>query len=168
MNYKVESLFIYKGYMCVVTLNDHGYRCGYVSVSNDNKLYGLKYTDYLPGKTFDDIKEQELGKRSPLTLFSLVFSDEEDGKVKLYEYFDVHGSLTYSSRKPEESYPVPEGEWWFGFDCGHWGDIPDVEACRQAFGIEPEVYTDGEVRTVKYVEKECKLLVDQFIEFEKR
>lgn len=35
----------------------------------------------------------------------------------------VHGGLTYSGSKVGASGESIEGYWWFGFDCGHFGDV---------------------------------------------
>lgn len=34
---------------------------------------------------------------------------------------DVHGGLTFSNMEPCTEHEDGQG-WWFGFDCGHWGD----------------------------------------------
>lgn len=38
---------------------------------------------------------------------------------------DAHGGLTYSGSWNGN------GEWWIGFDCGHWGDTE--ENCPQSY-----------------------------------
>lgn len=74
---------------------------------------------------------------------------------------EVHGGLTFAA--PDE--PCAKGGaddgYWFGFDCGHWDDAPDVtlpieEAYRQMFKDFP-----GTVRTQEYVEAECRSLCEQ-------
>ena len=44
MIYK-EKEFDYKGYKCVVLFLHMGYRCGYVSIPKQSKLYGKNYDD---------------------------------------------------------------------------------------------------------------------------
>ena len=69
--------------------------------------------------------------------------------------------------------------WWFGFDCAHCFDGKDyqavyrhIPACREQIKRLQEVdlkYFDDslEVRTTRYVVKECKQLVNQLIEKDK-
>ena len=38
----IEELFLYKGYPCVVKFHPAGYRCGYVGISEFNRLYDLE------------------------------------------------------------------------------------------------------------------------------
>jgi hypothetical protein len=74
------------------------------------------------------------------------------------EYLDleVHGGITYSDFE------------CIGFDCAHYGDSPDIEAVRTAWGDSVadscKVFTsDGVVWTSEMVENECKSLIDQLI-----
>lgn len=54
---------IYKGYEYLVTFNDMGFRCGYVSINKENKVYDLCLYDDLPdfnvhgGVTFFDTSD---------------------------------------------------------------------------------------------------------------
>jgi len=60
------------------------------------------------------------------------------------EELEVHGGLTYS----RESLTVDTNEpytWWLGFDTNHWGDNQITQS-------------------LKYVEEECKKLIDQIVE----
>jgi len=141
-NYYIEKIFSYKGYSCVVILHGFGHRCGYVGVPKGHATYGLHYDE------LDDIS--------------------------------VHGGLTYS-KGSSEAYPIyTEKEmWWFGFDCAHCFDGKDyqavyrhIPACREQIKRLQEVdlkYFDDslEVRTTRYVVKECKQLVNQLIEKDK-
>lgn len=170
--YKVESDFTYKGYRCVVIFGDMGYRCGYVGIPVGHELYKKDYGDYLDIKK-SEIEEQELGKRG---MMSLLFSAwDNDDRVKMDMYFNVHGSLTFSNDYPD--YPVESNLWWLGFDCGHYMDGKDLELMEKYWGddpniqrkieIEKEYYMIGDnypVRSKEYVENECKSLVDQIIE----
>lgn len=170
--YKVESDFIYKGYRCAVIFGDMGFRCGYVGVEADNPLYGKDYSDYL------DINKSELdgepiGKRGIIPILGAAFDDDE--RVKLDMYFDVHGGLTYAGDRVD--YPVESNNlWWLGFDCGHYNDGNDWDLVEKYWGDNPQMQYrlkierdlgfgwDNEIRTKEYVENECKSLVDQIIE----
>ena len=85
---------------------------------------------------------------------------------------DIHGGWTYASDNNE--YPVESDDlWWIGFDCGHWDDGKDFELIKAL--ASPEEYahlkimesmfpTDGEVRTVEYVEQELRSAIKQLKE----
>lgn len=69
--------------------------------------------------------------------------------------------------------------WWFGFDCGHYGDKKEMELACDRFpkyriplliqiDIESKYPVNGEaVRTEQYVADECKKLAEQLKIFEK-
>lgn len=169
--YKVESDFMWGDYRCVVIFTSSGYRCGYVGVPRNNGLYGKEYTDFLdiPLSTIED---QPIGKRG---IMPLIFSAmDNDEKVRMDMFFDVHGSLTFSG-DGHHKYPVESDLWWFGFDCGHYNDGKDLDLVEKYWGNDeniqrkleierkyPTTY-DGEVRSKEYVEKECKSLVSQIL-----
>ena len=102
--FAIESKFIYRGYICVTTFVNHGWRCGYVGIPMSGSLYK---------------KEEDLD-------------------------FSVHGGITFA----DFDHPIKDtGLWWIGFDCGH-------------------CYDEGKIRTLEYVQQECRNLVDQIIEYE--
>jgi hypothetical protein len=84
------------------------------------------------------------------------------------EFFQVHGGLTYA--KGNSEYPIKSDLWWFGFDCGHAEDGIDVDKILE-YGLMSEAecrnsiksYEGWEVRSVEYVEQECKNMIDQII-----
>ena len=166
--YKVESDFTYKGYRCVVIFTDMGHRCGYVGIPLGHELYKKNYGDYLD-VTKTEIENQEIGNRGIIPLLISAFDDDE--RVKMDVYFNVHGGLTYSDDYPE--YPVESNLWWLGFDCGHYQDGKDLKLMEEYWGddsriqrrieIEREFPNYYPVRSKEYVEKECKSLVDQII-----
>ena len=69
----IESDFMYKGYRCVTTFMDNGYRCGYVGLEKTHPLYG-KGMDSFTKATFADIEGQPFGKRSSLLMFKMMIS----------------------------------------------------------------------------------------------
>ena len=170
--YKVESDFTYKGYRCVVVFTDMGHRCGYVGIPVGHELYKKHYYDYLDIKK-SEIEGQELGKRGILSLLCSAYDD--DDRVQIDMYFNVHGSLTFSDNYP--GYPVEnDGLWWLGFDCGHYGDGKDLDMLEEYWGDDPNIQRKIDierefpncypVRTKEYVESECMLLVDQIEELQ--
>ena len=42
LEYVIEDVFINKGYVCVVVLQNMGHRCGYIHISNTHPLCGKK------------------------------------------------------------------------------------------------------------------------------
>ena len=153
MGYKVESDFNHK-YRCVIILSKQGHRCGYVGVSNSHPLYGVDYSAKIEGLKLPE--NEPIGKRG---ILSLVCGSENSLDV----YFNVHGSLTFSSGSKE--YPVESDLWWFGFDCNHLDDASDIAACKEAFGEVPLYPSQGTIRTLEYVTQECKNLADQLEQY---
>lgn len=169
--YKVESDFTYKGYRCVVIFTDFGHRCGYVGVPLGHPLYKKEFTDHLDILR-SELDDKEFGKRGVLSLFSAVYDD--DDRIKMDFYFNVHGSLTYSGDN-DGTYPVESNLWWLGFDCAHYGDGKDLELVLKYWGENPMIQkrieiekeygiSDYPIRSKEYVEQECMSLVDQIIE----
>ena len=170
-----ESDFVYRGYRCVTTFNDMGYRCGYVAIPQGNILYGKQMTSRLPIK-LDDLQDKEDNKRSPINTLMLAFDDESENSIRVCDYFNVHGGITWFE-DGTTNHPV-EGTnyYWIGFDCGHYRDGRDWDLVEKLWGdkesvqrrikIEKEYdsFSCDEIRELDYVQQECKNLVDQIIE----
>lgn len=138
--YIIESDFTYEGLRCVVIFQGLGHRCGYVGVPKGHELYGMDYDDVY-------------------------------NKIDA----DVHGGLTYAGGSSD--YPVESDLWWIGFDCAHYMDGKDLELAKEYFKdndslvrqiemtIEIEeqypTFDREQVRSLEYVEYECRNLVDQ-------
>lgn len=165
----IESDFEYKDYRCVTTFTDMGIRCGYVALPKGHPLYGKSaFSD--TKVPFRDIMNSTLGKRSVLTL--LGFPEDADLPVTLCAYFDVHGGITFA----DGGHPIDDDNWYIGFDCCHYQDGKDLDLVLKIWaddeGIKKRVqldkelgFDDGyEVRTLEYVQQECRSLVDQIIE----
>jgi len=75
---------------------------------------------------------------------------------------DVHGGITYYRGFQELENALGITCWFFGFDCGHAGDIPDVEATK-LYGFEPSAGSArlGIARSTQYVIDEIKKLSAQ-------
>lgn len=85
-------------------------------------------------------------------------------KNKEYKYntLQCHGGITYS----EDTCPIPcvqaSDFWWIGFDCAHYGDGVDLNACEKYYGHSHfALPMAGHIRTVEFCEKELKNIVDQ-------
>ena len=99
----VGEIFYHEGMPCCVVKN-HGshvgdYYCGYVSVTNTNKLFKCPYSKV---------------------------RREVDGSPE--DLLECHGGITYSGNATFfPTYPGGKELWWFGFDCAHYGDT--IENC---------------------------------------
>lgn len=165
MSFIVESDFTHAGLRCVTLLLSMGHRCGYVSISTEHPLHKVEYSQAIPGVSRADLEDVPIGKRGIIPVFCC---DGETISAELY--FDVHGSVTYSGGNKE--YPVANtGLWWFGFDCGHSGDVKDIDAVREHFGVKAAQTARrfsmdcGSVRSLKYVQDECRSLAEQLVKF---
>ncbi|MEE0100793.1 MAG: hypothetical protein U0I48_03535 [Acutalibacteraceae bacterium] len=137
-NFKQESKFSYKGFPCVVVFMPGGYRCGYVGIPKTSKYFG-KSEEKIP--------------------------------------FECHGGITYAGkclpgREIEETY-------WIGFDCAHCFDGRDEKLAREIYSNDKDMmryieamksigefnYPVG-VKSLQYVENECRKIVDQITEEE--
>ena len=170
----IESDFTYKEYRCVTIFHRGGYRCGYVGLPKGHPLYGKDYSDEIEA-TFEEVAEKPFGKRSPIQMFGFIGCQPKD-KIELSLYFDVHGGITYANGGNNSTHPIESNLWWLGFDCGHAGDDKDWELVEKLWGNEPvvqrrleyekEIHFEGdELRTLEYVQQECKNLVDQIIDY---
>ena len=172
--YKIEKDFEYKNYRCVVIFRDLGWRCGYVGVPAGHMLYKKNYNDHL------DIPKTEVIDKNIRyrEIIPALFSEfDNDKRIAIGAYFDVHGGLSYSGG---DNYPVKSDLWWLGLDCGHYDDGKDLDLVEKYWGDDPRIqtmlrieksypYTDDEpVRSMDYVTNECKVLVNQIIELERR
>tara|TARA_R110000803_G_scaffold43701_4_gene93031 strand:+ start:7002 stop:7487 length:486 start_codon:yes stop_codon:yes gene_type:complete len=147
--YDVERDWITEsGFRAVCIMGHLGHRCGYVGVPVSHPLHGVSYHDPSESLRQQAIEAagQPIGKRGILAV--VCTKSDDDGLSPTPEtVFDVHGSLTYSGGGG--SYPVESDCWWFGFDCGHNGDLSSYR-----FG-------DGVERTEQYVADECESLAKQ-------
>ena len=132
---RIEKEWKSKGLRCVIIMTGMGHRCGYVAINAGHPWHGLNYND-------------EISKGE-----------------EVYSKISVHGGLTFASGQlslPTNS--KTDGLWWFGFDCGHCDDAPDLseienEKLRECY--ENISHAGRTVRTLEYVENECESLVDQ-------
>ena len=87
----------------------------------------------------------------------------------LDEVLDVHGGVTYSGHLGNDTIkPAIDGLWWVGFDCAHYGDLPDVtEIAADAFELRrimARSERQGVIRTLEFVTEQCESMADQIIE----
>lgn len=169
----IESEFTYRGYKCVTTFTDMGYRCGYVGIPEGHPLYGKQIASQLKitlAELCNDESMNQIGNRGVWTLFGL--PDDEEDRVSLGSYFAVHGGISFADGGKDSHHPIDSDLWWFGFDCGHCGDCPDYDLLEKLWGgnimvqhrmEDKYIYETYPVRTLNYVQQECRNLVDQII-----
>ena len=130
------------GLPCLIVRNTHvtGSLCGYVGVPDTHPWHGKDYND--------------LPDYGP----------------------DVHGGLTFAApctETDDETSHIchvpdpgePDNVWWFGFDCGHSGDLsPAMEARHRSSPFGATVYGGGyreTYKTIAYVREEVTKLAAQ-------
>jgi hypothetical protein len=164
MSYKIEKNWEHEGYRCIVVAIDMGHRCGYVGVDKEHPFYGKEYNDEIPPEMLDKIKtvlEGPIGKRGIIDLFCY---DSDHPRIGIL--FDVHGGITFSSRKDDKKYPVESDLWFFGFDCAHSGDAKDPEITADRLDVLM-YFNEGIIRTLDYCIDECESLAKQLKEISK-
>jgi hypothetical protein len=82
-------------------------------------------------------------------------------------YVYVHGGLTYGG-SGGRGYPSSVSDpdvFWFGFDCAHLGDAPDMDWLEEhnptLYKIKTKFPREGIVRSLGYCIKECEFLAAQ-------
>jgi hypothetical protein len=164
--YTIEKDWEYKGLRCVVIAAEVGHRCGYVGVPKEHILFKVDYRSPVPDSlqcAKDKVLEEPVGKRS---IVDVVCAAANPLGLHVGVLFNVHGGITYSG---DGNYPVDSDLWWFGFDCGHYGDMKDQSIMSRKYldkELEYEFITGGVVRTLEYCVKECESLAEQLIAIE--
>lgn len=171
MSYKVESVFEHEGLKCVVLMTSMGHRCGYVGVPKEHPLHGKDYNDKSEYLFMKDLENEPIGKRSPISILSMAFSDLSDN-ARIDYYFNVHGGITYA--EGNKTYPIESDNlWWFGFDCAHYDDGKDLDLALEYGLIDRDYYEKtmeierlypsirGTARSIEYCEDECRSLAKQ-------
>lgn len=142
----------YKGYRYITARMPMGHVCGYVEIPRGHYLFEKDYSDPIPElKHFEkELFEGSCGKRSSLSMLFYAFSSKEKNRAISAEiFFDVHGSLTYGNRLQFYDESEIIFEWAMGFDTDHFDDT-------------------SRTQTHKFCERECKSLIDQLVEVDKK
>jgi len=163
------------GLPCAIVRNTEvsGCLCGYVGVPPGHPLFGLSYGDKLPLQP-GDLERLSIEKSGAIPLFLAMLSGEhERGTIEVGMALQVHGGVTWAREHcPMEG--VPGGRWWFGFDCGHAGDLaPGIHALLRRIEIDEgrtksplsDPGTDDVYRTLAFVRAECIALARQLAAF---
>lgn len=84
-----------------------------------------------------------------------------------------HWGLTYSGDGKHFG-NEDDSLWWFGFDCGHFGDGIDYDTAKgyglitdKEYLIQKEImetiYDDETIKDKEFVKENCKMIVEQLI-----
>lgn len=159
-----------EGLRCAMRRNEMGAWCGYVGVGHDHPLFGLPYNHplKLPMRWFE--RRKGLQGTGIIDLFLHAYSGKEiDEACPISLAFEVHGGVTWADGE------LPRGDggdlWWFGFDCGHAGDLVPRLApyMRRIHNSLPEKLRRAaerfrdEYRDQQYVVSECQSLAAQLV-----
>lgn len=134
----------YKGHEYLITFVDRGHRCGYVALKD---------------KAFEK------------------FEAERKGEQYYYPDLDCHGGVTFYDNQhgAKALLDVHCDDIWIGFDAAHYLDASCVDTSVKYFGEtrqtkfmreNTEFYENVFHRSYKYMEEECKKLIDQLEEIE--
>lgn len=152
------------GFRAVIIMGSIGHHCGYVGVPLGHSLYGCSYSE--PCAALERPADDEpVGGRSSIAVMCAAFDESRMQSPEMV--FDVHGSITYSGGNSK--YPVESDLWWFGYDCGHYGDSPSAkyrEQQRAKYPDMPFMWNEdgGTFRDADYCERECESLARQIVE----
>jgi hypothetical protein len=76
----------------------------------------------------------------------------------------VHGGLTFYAHDADCGKGAADADWWLGFDCGHFLDLPDPSLGEHAAELAKlwmAAMPGSEIRSTEYVADECRRLIDQ-------
>lgn len=150
-SYIIEKEWISNGLKCIVVFQKGGYRCGYVEVPQTHPLFGKHYNNYI----------------------------NDSINIEIKDFFNVHGGITFSGECSE--YSTTTKNWWFGFDCAHWNDMPDFDLVHKYFPeentlsfaikefeikVDSDCEIDYSVKTLDYVVEQCENLAKQLVDYE--
>lgn len=162
----VFHAFRHAGLICVVQRVDWlGILCGYVAVRKGHPLYGKEYSESIIVEDMDEIEFNG-------NYVDLFFAAHDEmtalNAVRLSTFFQVHYGINYSDNHLH-GVPGEIGElWWFGFDCGHSGDITPFQYDFQRRLTDTGLFNDDQYRDFDYVMEQTKGLAEQLIKFSKQ
>lgn len=115
------------GHRAVVLVVDGGYdkwRVGYVAVTPDHPLFGVKYSEQADCIAQEAVDKTKLGDKSPILILTATVNSDGDDKIRRSPdvLIECHGGLTYSGGKSNYPTESEQSVWWFGFDCHHCDD----------------------------------------------
>jgi hypothetical protein len=168
------------GLPCVMRRNHVGVWCGYVGIGQDHPWFGLPHNTMIKPHP-DMLKNRDLMQDTgaiDLFLAALRGGNPEEG-IEIGMALAVHGGITWSGELPGNEHH--RGFFWYGFDCGHAGDIVpamvgrDFGAAMKPFMTEQQQkdfdkhikpimarsFAGSVYRDQQYVVSECQSLAAQ-------
>ncbi len=142
-----------EGLPCEMLRHEAGHWCGYVGVGQDHPWFGLSCNSMIkPSKEM--LERRQLSDISLLDFaLYLVSRKDPEEELPISLALHVHGGIGYA-----EGDDANNDLWWFGFDCGHAGDlVPAVQ------DILPKNLR-GTYRTADFVIAECQNLAKQLVD----
>ena len=149
------------GLYAVAYRTNLGHLCGYVSVPCFHPLYGVFGSDktiYLPRKPDPVVGSFWIRL---IAWFKSLFAERIPQSPE--EVFDVHGGITWA--EGSQTYPIASDRvWWFGFDCAHYNDAPDLSKADSSIAqMLGRIHRGGTVRTLDFVKEQCESLAMQIV-----
>lgn len=151
--------------------------CGYVAIMPGHPLWNIGYTQCIEGcRPVTNAELLARGEGSEMLAYRRLLEAHPEWERWECDHptperlLRVHGGITYSGVPWGAVAGVP---WWFGFDCGHAGDlIPGMERLLDRVhekGAKREKVRGlhDTYRTLAYVKRECEALAKQLKEYKK-
>lgn len=151
-----EATFVAHGLKCAMVRTSMKHWCGYVAIPEGHPWFGLNYSDTVTVPDEIINRPIDVDKVGAINLLCAAFKEHaNDNEIDIVCAIDVHGGLTYAADHcPKRE---PNGDWWFGFDCAHAGDlVPGYSDIGLGMLGGGDVYRD-EV----FVRAECERLAEQ-------
>lgn len=147
MNYKIEKEGTYKGFDYFVIALEGGYRCGYVTIEKNHKLYEKDYDsvnfNVHGGLIFSNFSPVDKKDRWLLGFDCAHFGDAKDESIMNPFYLKIYKEYKQLIEMNKET----------GLDL-----VRDHMNCNELFKDTTET-----IRTTEYVENECQKLIDQIL-----
>ena len=148
------------GFLCLIIKHPSlGHLCGYVGFTRNHPWAGKNYSDCtLPTarvrgrkkEDYESLMGMKFSERYIEKLSKRLICDKEYCEHTPESIIDVHGGITFAGEWPRHG---GSDIWWFGFDCGHFGDFsPGV-----SYSHSDDIYRDED-----YVRDECRKMALQF------
>lgn len=162
--------FDHNGLKCVVKRNQLLVWTGYVGVSPAHALYGYDHSDIIPvtDKLLNrGVDPKKISLVSFMMFCATKLKDDKLNKndIPLNAVIRAYRGINYSESElyhlDNKLYSNEDNLWWFGFDCGHQGDLIPV------WLEEDKIQAQGNsiYRNKEFVIKETKLLAEELIDF---
>lgn len=144
--------FEHAGLPCKLRRGPFGHWCGYVGVSKNHPLHGVRYSDICDAlrPLLDKRMQSPIGLHPSMSVL-LTAAFGGDFEPTPSTVFLVHGGITYSENGWNDDH---RADWWLGFDCNHCDDLsPELYKTKS--------FSHGIYQNMDYARKECESLAEQ-------